>query len=424
MPLFRALRVRSFALLWAGQTVSRAGDAIHIIAIAWIVLQLTGSAGAMGVVLTANLVPYLVFALIGGVAVDRLPRLLVMLVSDLSRMAVVALIAVLVATHTLAFWHLPFLAGFFGAVSAFFEPAYAAVVPDLVGPDLRSSANALQQVGRRAARTIGPAVGATIIATWSSAGAFVVDALTFALSAALVILAARAERRAGRSALLGRATEADAPEGDERTRETGPAPSALSQLREGFATVAASPWILISILTATFSSLTLVAPLEAVMPLLVTRGFGGGVAALGIIETCLAGGSVLGAVVLGSRGRIRRRGYMTYVPWIVSALGVAVAGLPIGIVGLGVDMVVTGIALAVLNLAWTSSLQDLVPPDRLGRVFSIDALGSAGLVPLGFLLAGQAADVVGPSLVVLVGGLVSAAVISLGLLHPSVRALD
>lgn len=404
--------MRPFALLWAGQTVSRAGDAVHLIAVTWLVLQLTGSAGAMGIVLAASLVPYLLFALVGGVVVDRFPRLLVMLVSDLSRMVVVLVIAALIATHTLAFWQFPVLAGFFGAVSAFFEPAYASVVPELVGAEDRSSANALRQIGRRGARTVGPALGATIIATGGTVAAFLLDAATFALSAVLVVLAARRVRALATSV---RAAEAADP---------APRPSAVDQLREGFATVASSPWIWISIAIAGISSVTLAAPLEAVLPLLVTKGFGGGVAALGIIESLLAGGSVVAAVIVGSRHRIRRRGYVTYGSWTLAALGCAAAGLPIGLVGLGIVALVTGAALAVLGLAWMSSLQDLVPPDRLGRVFSIDALGSAGLVPLGYLVAGQAADAVGPSLVFLVGGLVSAAVIALGFLHPSVRALD
>ena len=89
MLLFRSLTYRPFALLWAGQTISRIGDYLYQIALAWWVLEKTGSATAMGAVLICSLVPMLLFLLIGGVAVDRLPRVRVMLASDLARGAIV-----------------------------------------------------------------------------------------------------------------------------------------------------------------------------------------------------------------------------------------------------------------------------------------------------------------------------------------------
>src|ERR1051326_6982252 len=95
MSIFRALSNRSFALLWSGQTISRLGDSLYTIALAWWVLQKTGSAAVMGVVLICSMVPTALFLLIGGVVVDRLPRLRLMLASDLLSGGVVGIIAVL-----------------------------------------------------------------------------------------------------------------------------------------------------------------------------------------------------------------------------------------------------------------------------------------------------------------------------------------
>src|SRR5258708_40135295 len=81
----RALKYRPYALLWIGQTISLLGDGAYFTALAWLVLLLTGSATAMGIVVTAAAIPRVVFLLIGGVAVDRLPRRLVMLWSDSGR---------------------------------------------------------------------------------------------------------------------------------------------------------------------------------------------------------------------------------------------------------------------------------------------------------------------------------------------------
>jgi len=101
MTLLSSLRHRSFALLWSGQTISRLGDSLYSVALAWWVLQATGSAAAMGTVLIFSFAPMLIFLLIGGVAVDRLPRLRVMFVTDLVSGLVVTVVAVLAATGRL-----------------------------------------------------------------------------------------------------------------------------------------------------------------------------------------------------------------------------------------------------------------------------------------------------------------------------------
>src|SRR5579885_3757517 len=104
MTIFRSLSHRSFAMLWSGQTISRLGDSLYTIALAWFVLEKTGSAAAMGLVLICSTVPMLLLLLVGGVAVDRLPRLRLMLASDLLRGVVVALIAVLSFQQWLQLW--------------------------------------------------------------------------------------------------------------------------------------------------------------------------------------------------------------------------------------------------------------------------------------------------------------------------------
>src|SRR5579863_8878390 len=93
LTLFRSLSYRSFALLWSGQTISRLGDSLYSIALAWWVLQQTGSAAAMGLVLIAANIPQLLLSLIGGVVSDRLPRVSVMLAADLLRGLVVGVVA-------------------------------------------------------------------------------------------------------------------------------------------------------------------------------------------------------------------------------------------------------------------------------------------------------------------------------------------
>src|SRR5688500_1142097 len=143
MVLFKSLSHRSFAYLWGGQSISRLGDSLYRIALAWWVLEETGSATAMGTVLVFSSVPMLLFLLVGGVVVDRFPRLRVILMADLLSGTVVAVIAVLAWVGRLEVWHVYIASTIFGFVRAFFFPAYAATVPEVTSLEALPSANSL-----------------------------------------------------------------------------------------------------------------------------------------------------------------------------------------------------------------------------------------------------------------------------------------
>src|SRR5688572_29374139 len=163
MSLFRSLKHRSFTLLWIGQTLSRVGDFVYQIALAWWVLEKTGSAETMGLVLVFSIMPSLVFLLIGGVAVDRFPRVMLMLLSDAGRGVVALIVAALAFSGQLQVWHVYIANLFFGFVLAFFQPAYSAIVPQIVPQNDLPSANALTSISANLGRVAGPALGAVIV---------------------------------------------------------------------------------------------------------------------------------------------------------------------------------------------------------------------------------------------------------------------
>src|SRR5438552_3328545 len=132
MSLVRAFRHRPFLLLWLGQTISRVGDFMYEIALAWWVLQKTNDAALMGAVLVFAITPSVLFYLIGGVAVDRISRFGLMLASDLARGILVLLVSYLAFTDQLAIWEIFGASLFFGVVDAFFQPAFSARLPQIV----------------------------------------------------------------------------------------------------------------------------------------------------------------------------------------------------------------------------------------------------------------------------------------------------
>ena len=187
MNLFRSLTHRPFALLWSGQTISRLGNSLYRIALAWWVLEKTGSAAAMGTVLIFSSVPMLIFLLVGGVVTDRFPRLRVMWLSDVLSGLVVAIVAILAAAGLLEVWHVYIASILFGLVSAFFSPAATAVIPEITPQKLLTSANSLNSLSRQLASIIGPAIGASIVALGGTSLAFGLDALSFFISAACIL---------------------------------------------------------------------------------------------------------------------------------------------------------------------------------------------------------------------------------------------
>src|SRR5665213_2101018 len=191
--LLAPLRHRDFRLLWSGMCVSLLGDGVFFVALAWQVYALSNVPTALSIVGIAMTVPTIACLLLGGVVSDRRDRRRVMLAADMSRGVVVGVIAVLSLTGTLRLWQLAALAALYGVGTAFFDPSFDAIVPQLLPPDELSHANSLDQFVRPIAlRLAGPALGGLLIAAANAGVAFGLDAASFMASAgALLAMAAR-----------------------------------------------------------------------------------------------------------------------------------------------------------------------------------------------------------------------------------------
>lgn len=403
MNLFKSLSHHPFALLWSGQTISRFGDSLYRIALAWWVLEKTGSATQMGIVVFFSLTPMILFLLIGGVVVDRLPRLRVMLSSDLLSGLVISVVAFLAYTGQLELWHIYIASLLFGFVEAFFFPAYSAAVPEITPSEMLPSANSLTDLSRQLTGMIGPSIGAVIVAVGGTPLAFALDALSFFTSAICVSLIRHIE------------TTPSKPSEPQHI---------FADLREGFSLVFSSSWLWITILVFAFINVTANGPFSVAMPLLVKQNLHADVGALGLIQTLFSIGSIVGAVWLGRFARLRRRGAIAYVATLVTGIAALAIGFPITIIGVGIASFARGVGFAIFGLIWTNTVQELVPREKLGRVFSIDALGSFVLMPLGFAGVGVLADQLGAPMVFILGGTITIFLTLLALLHPAIRNLD
>ena len=182
------LRTPHFRNLWLGSTVSLIGDQFYLVALPWLVLELTGSGLAVGTMLMVAAVPRAVLMLMGGALSDRFAPRRILLATTWIRTVLVAIVAIVTWMHWVQLWHLYFLSALFGTADAFALPASQALLPTVVERDQLTSANAMFSGAMQASVLLGPAPAGLVIGAWGIATAFFVDAASFLF--AIVPLAA------------------------------------------------------------------------------------------------------------------------------------------------------------------------------------------------------------------------------------------
>jgi MFS family permease len=399
--ILRPLRVRDFAFLWVGLTVSFIGDGVYIIAIAWQTYDLSNSPSALAAVGVAWSLPQVVLLLISGVLSDRLDRRLLMIAGDVIRGLAIATIGIMSVAGTLTMTSLVALVVVYGAGQALFGPAFSSIVPQVVPEHLLVEANSLGQFVRPITWTlIGPLVGGALVASLGTGWAFVADAATFAFSAVMIGLMRTRPRPKNE---------------DERT-------SAWADLKEGLRYVRSKTWLWVAMVAATVSLLATWGPWEVLVPYVVRNDLGGSAAALGLVYGAGGVGSVTVALAMGQRGRLPRRALtMLYLTWAGGMLMTAGFGLVSAVWQAMAVALVSESCITALIVIWFTLLQRLVPAHLLGRVSSLDWLISIGGVPLSFAVVGPLASTFGVDQTLIAAGLVGAVVTLAFMFYPGAR---
>ena len=400
------LRLREFRLLWSGMAISLLGDGIFFVALPWQVYQLSDAATALSVVGIAMSLPHIVLLLVGGVVSDRFDRRRVMMVADAIRGLAVAALGLLSISGSIRLWHVMVIAAAFGAGTAFFGPAFDAIVPEIVPPELLTRANALDQIVRPAAwRMLGPALGGWIIAAFGdrAGGAFMVDAATFGASIlCLSVMSARAKARAGR----------------------GDVGSAWREIKEGFRYVRSQTWLWGTLVAAAFAYLVFLGPTEVLLPHIVKYEMGRSARDLGFILALGGVGSMAAALFMGRREMPRRNMTFIYLVWTASTLSVAGFGLARFPWQAMVACFVFNALESAGTIVWITTKQRLVPNRLLGRVSSLDWFVSIGLLPVSYALTGPVAEAIGARATLVWAGVIGATVTFAFLFLPGVRDIE
>ncbi|HLI50648.1 MAG TPA: MFS transporter [Thermomicrobiaceae bacterium] len=401
--LWHPLRNRNYLLLWSGQSISVLGDQFYFIALAWLTLQLTGSALALGTVLMVAAVPRAVLMLLGGAVSDRFSQRILMLLSDVLRGVLVGALAVLVITSAVQLWQLYVVALIFGAVDAVFYPASSAIVPAVVEEALLTPANALQQGSLQISNLIGPVLAGLLIAFSSRAAgiglAFAVDAATFFIS--VLTLALVTIRRSAPS-------------------EDDSANNLLRSIAAGLRYVWHDPVLRALLIVIAGIDPVVNGVFGVGLPLLARVHFGGA-AALGIMSAGFGAGALAGIVGAGSMAP-RHRGLFGAAVIALFATGTILLPLMPSVALATILIAVMGSGTGFINVLLMPWMQTRAEPAMLGRVMSLIMLSSVGLTPLTYAAAGAVAAV-NVSLLYLVGGAILLATTLFALLSP-VRTID
>ncbi|MDQ6773318.1 MAG: MFS transporter [Candidatus Dormibacteraeota bacterium] len=377
-----------FRNLWVATSLSLIGDFFSYVAIAWLVLQLTGSSLALGSVLVVQAVPRGVLMLVGGAISDRLSPRLAMLASMGLRVALVAPLAVLVLTGHVQMWEVYGTSFVFGVVDAFFLPARSSILPRLVDDHQLEAGNAVLNISSQVSVVVGPALAGLVVALAGTGWAFATDAACFALGALFVLWLPAANRI--------------------KAHQVSSEPGLGGQILAGFRYAWADVGIRSALIIIAAVDFAANGSLGVGLPTLAHGRFGASAAGFGIMLGAWGVGATAGALAAGMVRRQERMGWwlVAVCAWLgacVVAVGLIPTLLPAAItLGIG------GVASGVINTFGISWLQRRTDPDMQGRVMSLVMLASMGLVPVAYALSGAIADVNPTVLFIAAGGLMLA----------------
>jgi predicted MFS family arabinose efflux permease len=375
-----ALRERDFRIVLVGQTVSALGSTLVPVALSFAVLDLTGSASELGLVLGSGALALVAFILLGGMIADRVPRQVMMTAADACRCGSQLALGLLLVVGRPPVLLLAGLNAVAGAAAALFTPAAAGLTPALVRPEHLQQANALQQTATAAAEIAGPAIAGLVVVTVGPGWAIIADALTFAVSAALL------------SRL--RLDQAPRPERQHWIRD----------LRDGWTDLRGRSWFRAVVLS--LAGINLLYAAYLVLGPLVSERYYNGAASWAAVCTATGAGA-MGAGLLATRIQPR-------YPLRAAALFALLGGLaplafsirmPIWVVACGAALDGAGIVL--FESLWQTTVQVHIPEQMLSRASSYDYFASYSAIPVGLAIAAPVAAAVGPRPVLLMVAVVS-----------------
>jgi len=373
-PELPLARNRDFKVLLTSQTVSALGDAVSFTALPLLVLALTGSGFAMGVVGAFQTLPDLVFGMLAGAFADRSDRKRMMFLADFGRALLTALIPLSVAVEGPTMAVILVVAAPMSILRSFFLAGYTASIPALVGRAQVGRANSIFEALYSLGFIVGPAIAGILAATIGPGPTLAIDAVSFGLSA-IALAALRTDLRAPVDRVQ---------------------PPILSAIREGIDYVIASP-VLRAIIPIWTIVAVLIAPLVTALAVRVTRDLGQPSSTLGALLATYGVGTVIGSLVSARIINYVRPGIVLLAGNIIVGSALVVVALESYVPVLFGAALVAGAAQSMTLVTYITLRTAYSPDEFLGRIGSTARTISIGLQPIGLLIGGALIDRIGGS---------------------------
>ncbi|HUN35162.1 MAG TPA: MFS transporter [Trebonia sp.] len=372
---FPVLAIRDFRLLLGDRLLAMSSVGFSLVGVSFAVLNTTGSATDLSYVLTAQIAPTLLFALIGGVLADRFSPQVVLVGANLAIMAGEGGFGLLVLTTHPPLWAMIALEALTGTGTAMFYPASQALLPRVVPEARLQEASSLSRMAMNTGQMAGAAASGLVVAAVGPGWSLLLSGLCVSGSVPLLL------------GISGRAG------GQQRAHEHGP--SMLRELREGWAEFSSHTWLWATVLQYCLVMMSWNAGFQVLGPV-VARAHLGGPAAWGAITASEGVGLILGGIV-SLRYTPRRPMLLVVGSGGALALSPACLGLVLPLPLICLVIFSLGVLMEVMMVQWTVAMTTRIPSDRLARVSSYDALGSMAAMPAGALIAGPLSAAIGVS---------------------------
>jgi len=389
----RPFRRGQYRLLAGSVTMSLFAAGVWLIALVWQVIALGGGPTELSLVSAAAAGGMVATTLLGGVLADRVPQRRILLAVAGARTVAIAVVAALAVGDLLHLWHLIVVAGVIGLGNGFTYPAYSAMLPSILPAEDLMAANGVEGMLRPTIMQAGgPALASALIAASSPGAAIVVVAVLEALGVAFLLLVPPVPLRRDRSA-----------------EPAHPVRAAFADLKDGFAYMVRTPWLLATLLFASVLILLIMGPVEVLIPFVIKDRAGGGPGDHAIVMAAFGIGGAIGSLGMAMFKMPRR--YLTVMNlfWGAGCLPLLLIGLIANVWVIAAAVFVVGICFSAPMVIWGTLLQRRVPPHMLGRVSSLDFFVSLVFMPVSMALAGPVSGGIGLGVTFAVAGLLPTA---------------
>lgn len=400
-PRWSVLRSGDFMKLFSASALSLLGDFFSYIALAWLVLQLTGSSLALGGVLVAQALPRSLLVAVGGALADRLSARVTMLGSMGLRVVAVGSLATLVLTGHVQMWEVYVASAVFGVVDAFFMPARSSILPRVVKDSELEPANAALNISSQIAVIAGPALAGVVVAAFGTGWAFAADAACFAIGLPLI-------------AML--------PSFRPSPKPSGAKSSIGGDIVEGLRYAWADIGLRVTLIIIAAVDLGANGAIGVGLPTIAHNRFSEGANGFGVLLAGWGLGATIGAAAAGVLPKPRRIGLLVVGCCSWMGVGIIAVGVMPSLLAAVAVIALTGAASGLINTFGISWLQRRTDPSMQGRVMSLVFLASIGLVPLGNAIAGVVAQANATLLFVIAGSMMVVAALG-ALTSRTVRSL-